>query len=158
MNEQLLTLREARHDKGLTLQAVETRTGIHLYSLSLIERGLRSPTLVTRRRLETIFGTNINWVDHIKVKSTDVNLYQAEQTLKQLIANVYDLPDKDRLRFVQSIITQTEILKSSFPRTEPQSTIDRPEKYFGQLSRQTLTRTKSSVNNVQNNAPKAFYI
>ena len=55
-------LRALRHDRGLSLQQIQNRTGVHKSTLDYAERGgtfLRQPELIT---LCAFYGVTVQWV------------------------------------------------------------------------------------------------
>lgn len=71
--ERIMSLKELRKSRKLTLKNLSDISGISEANLCQIENGKQTPTLLTRLRLESIFGST-------RIKFVDV----ADKTIKEL--------------------------------------------------------------------------
>lgn len=58
---QLMTLKQARRKRQLTLDELEDLTGVHKTTLSRLERGWTRPMLHTAQQIELALGTRIDF-------------------------------------------------------------------------------------------------
>jgi transcriptional regulator with XRE-family HTH domain len=54
-----LALKELRLEKGLSQEALATSSGLHRTYISLLERGIKSPSLTTLDRLSQALGVSL---------------------------------------------------------------------------------------------------
>lgn len=64
------SLKQTRIDKGVTRLEISNSVGISLANLSQIENGKQVPTLLTRKRLELLLDTKVNWLDVPKLNTS----------------------------------------------------------------------------------------
>lgn len=110
---ELNSLRRVRMAKGLNLKDVEQSLGINTSFLSEIERGLRSPSRLTRIRLEAYFGEKINFLDVTNLRtspkySTDFN--GCDKMFRSLFRMINGLPPDERDTFCQTCVKHLEKL------------------------------------------------
>lgn len=109
------SLRQARLDKGITLKEMEQSIGINISFLSEIERGLRSPSDLTRIRLNSFFGEQINYLDVPIIKTMPVcptDWLSAERDFRFLYRAILGLPEAERAIFCSTAIKHLKHLKN----------------------------------------------
>lgn len=109
------SLRQIRLSRGITLKDMEQSIGINVSFLSEIERGLRSPSILTRHRLNLYFGEKINWFDTVTLKP--FKLYQTdwnstEMEFRSLFRMICGLPTNERKEFCVTAIKHLTRLKN----------------------------------------------
>jgi transcriptional regulator with XRE-family HTH domain len=64
-------IRELRHERGASLEALAPRAGLALNTLSLIERGQANPTWETVKRIAASLGVSVAELAKLAEKSED---------------------------------------------------------------------------------------
>lgn len=66
-----LALKKLRQEKGLSQEALASSSGFHRTYISLLERGVKSPSLTTLDRLSNSLGMSLGqFVDAIEKQTT----------------------------------------------------------------------------------------
>ena len=100
-------LRNTRVLKGLNLKDVEQSLGINTSFLSEIERGLRSPSRLSRWRLESYFGEKINFLDVQNLKASptySTDFAGCDKKFRSLFRMINGLPQDEKNDFCQTAI------------------------------------------------------
>lgn len=67
-----LALRKLRQEKGLSQEALAASSGFHRTYISLLERGIKSPSLTTLDRLSQALGISLGqFVNSIETMTTN---------------------------------------------------------------------------------------
>ncbi len=99
--------KEARKQSGMTLQQVYDAHNIATNFVSQIENGIQQAYGSTRKRLEEVYGTKVNWLDvPITPKPVKIGWYKTELKFRVLLNNIAGLPDDERDVFVRTCIKQ----------------------------------------------------
>jgi transcriptional regulator with XRE-family HTH domain len=109
------SLKQTRIEAGFSRPQIETTLGINTVQLSLIERGINSPNLLTRTRLELFFGTKIDWLDTPTIDSEPrepvATWNDTEREFRYLIHQVASLPNDEINDFIDSAVKHLKKLK-----------------------------------------------
>ena len=108
-------LRKLRNIKGLAQGDLSKLTRITVANISLYERGLSSPGIDVRRRIEAVLGETINWLYVPSVKSHPLGFTtewkDCERTLRHLMRMIASLPEDEQEPFIRSAIKHIRNLK-----------------------------------------------
>lgn len=112
----MLTLRELRKERNLTLKQVSEATGIHVINLCQHEKGLHCPTKKTREKLEKFYGTKFNFLA-MKTMTIDPDEDQdpiaCEKIFRKLLCQISSLPPDIQKAYSQTIIQILNQLNSN---------------------------------------------
>lgn len=101
------SLRSLRLEKGWKQSDIQKQTGITQDWISEIERGLTSPSLYTRKKLEILFSQKINWLAVPVIRTASIfptTWLECEREFKCLLRYAKGLPMDEKIVFIETII------------------------------------------------------
>jgi len=109
------SLRQIRREKNLTLNDIAELIGVTRANVSLYERGIVSPQLSTRQRLEQFFGEPLNWIDTPAIddrpREEPCSWNDTEREFRYFLHMVASLKVKQRRDFINAVIRHLQRLR-----------------------------------------------
>ena len=101
------SLKQTRKDKGISRKDIAEFVGITQANISQIESGKQSPSILTRKRLESCLGEKINFLDVPNLKTspkypTDWN--GCEREFRGMVRMIKGLPQEEIEIFLSTAI------------------------------------------------------
>lgn len=94
----LMRLKEIREKCGFTQEELAKEAGVHLMTISLIERGATRPRAQTREKIERALGHSVDWIRTRRILEPlgpDESRHADQAVLKAIVEYVFRAPPDD---------------------------------------------------------------